>query len=261
MKKIFISLLISLLISALFSCGRYRQNIMFQVDEDSNYDTLKTLVDDLNANYLIEPNDYLTIKVYTSDGEMLIDPENLYNAQGSSGTKNSGSLIPRYLVDFAGFVNLPMVGKLKIDSLSIPQADSVLALKYNEYYANSFVKTTCDNRRVTVLGAMGGLVISLENENTSLIEVLALAGGLDNTAKAQNIRLIRGDLSHPEVQIIDLSTIEGMKTASLKVQNHDIVYVEPVRKVVNEAFRDISPIVSLTTSLITLIFVFSSRSR
>ena len=65
-------------------------------------------------------------------------------------------------------------------------------------------------------GAGGeGKVVNLENENTTLIEALALAGGITNTGKANKIKVIRGDLRNPKVMLVDLSTIEGMKQSNM----------------------------------------------
>lgn len=251
------------LIGFLFSCKLYRQDYMFVVDDEIKYDSLKSYVNDLDFNYKISSGDLLGVNVYTSNGEMLIDPENQFNnsISGSSAGTNTSSNSLKYLVNPDGRVNLPMVGRVKLDSLTLLEADSMLQSKYNEFYTNSFVKTTCENRRVIVLGAMGGKVIPLENENMNLIEVLALAGGLDEDAKARNIRLIRGELNNPQVAVIDLSTIEGMKASSLRVQNHDIIYVEPVKRTVREATRDFTPVVSLLTSILTIFFILGTRSK
>lgn len=240
------------------SCGIYKQNIMFQVDEDNNYDTLGLIVNDLNVNYRLKPDDKITVSVYTGNGEMLIDPERkLISGQNA----NVRIEIPEYLVSTTGDVVLPLVGKVRLLDFTLLEVDSMLSLQYNDFYENSFVLTKCVNRRVTVLGALGGEVIPLANENVTLLEVLASAGGIDNLSKAQNIRLIRGDLSNPTVQVIDLSTIEGMKRASLKVETGDVIYVEPIRKVVSETIRDISPVVSLLTSVITLVFLISTARQ
>ncbi len=99
------------------------------------------------------------------------------------------------------------------------------------------------------------------NDNMNLIEVLAEVGGITEAGKAQNIRLIRGDLSNPSVQIIDMSTIEGMRKASLQVEPNDIVYIEPVRRVFFEALRDVGPILSALTSVATIYLVISRATR
>jgi polysaccharide export outer membrane protein len=111
---------------------------------------------------------------------------------------------------------------------------------------------------VTVLGALGGQVIPIENENTTLLEILAAAGGLNQRSKGSNIRLIRGPLDDPAVQIIDLSTIEGLKKASLQVLPNDVVYVEPVRRVFNETVRDAAPIIGVVTNVVTLLLVIQN---
>ena len=80
-----------------------------------------------------------------------------------------------------------------------------------------------------------------------------MAGGFNNDASGKNIRLIRGDLSNPQVQVIDLSTIEGMAKANLEIQPNDIIYVEPVRRPFAESLKDIVPVLSLLTSVLALV--------
>ena len=109
------------------------------------------------------------------------------------------------------------------------------------------------NKRVIVLGAPGGQVIPLVNENIHLVEVLALAKGVDNLAKAHNIRVLRGD----QVLVADLSTIDGYLKSNVLIEHGDIVYVEPVRRPVSEAFRDYLPVLTALTSLTTLIVVIA----
>jgi polysaccharide export outer membrane protein len=113
---------------------------------------------------------------------------------------------------------------------------------------------------VVVLGAGGGAVIPLQNENTNLIEVLALYGGLEAGAKADKIRLLRGDLNNPFVYKIDLSTVAGMQSSIIQIEPGDIIYIEPWRRPWLEGFKDFSPILGLTTSALTLIVVIQNLS-
>jgi polysaccharide export outer membrane protein len=154
-----------------------------------------------------------------------------------------------------------MIGKKKLTGLSVDEAEAILEQDYKLHYVDPFVRITVLNRRVIVLGANGGQVLPLVNENTTLIEVLALYGGLNLGAKAQNIKLIRGDLDNPEVHLIDLSTISGMKYSALRVESEDIIYVEPWRRPWLESLRDITPALSLTTSILTLIVVVQNLAN
>jgi polysaccharide export outer membrane protein len=106
------------------------------------------------------------------------------------------------------------------------------------------------NKRVIVLGAPGGQVIPLVNQNVTVVEVLALARGLDNFAKAHNIRLIRGSHYYQ----MDFSTIQGYMEGNMIVEPGDIVYVEPVRRPLTEALKDnyifVYPLITVITVII-----------
>ena len=182
----------------------------------------------------------------------------------TAGSATSGS---EFLVQADGTVVLPLVNRVKVSGLSLLQADSVLQARYNEYYKESFVTTRVTNNRVFMLGAAGGQVITLANDNMNLIEVLALAGGLDGSGgqsggsnnqgfyryggKASNIRIIRGDLKNPRIQQVDLTTLDGMRRANLQMEPNDIIYIEPVHRPVLETLTDSAPIISFASLILT----------
>lgn len=243
------------------SCRVYRQDIMLQV-QDNDYTGLKGQALEAERTYIIKPYDLLEVDVYTNKGERIVDPDAMLMRElsgGGSGAQGRGGLNrPQYLVQEGGAARMPMVGNIALAGYSLNQADSILAQAYSKFYTEPYVLTRFVNNRIVVLGATGGKVIPLENQSITLLEVLALAGGINGTGKAHNIRLIRGDLDHPQVQVIDLSTIEGMRSASLQVQPGDIVYVEPIRRILPETIRDIGPVLGLASSLITFtLFIIS----
>jgi polysaccharide export outer membrane protein len=227
---------------------------MFKTEHNYLIDSIQRLTVKANQNTLVQKNDYLTIQVYTNGGERIIDPDFELNKQQ---TKATATEITKYLVREDGNVNFPLLGNVYVDGFSLYQIDSLLSISYSKYYNNPFVVTKLLNKRVIVIGPTGGKVIPLENENLNLIEIIALYGGIDRTGKAYNIRVIRGDLKNPDVQIIDLSTIEGMKQASLDVQPQDIIYIETHRKIFGESIPQIASFVGLITNLIVTILVIT----
>lgn len=243
----------------LTSCASYRQNVMFKTDGAG----LRTEAAKAEANYAIRKGDVLDLRVFTNKGELIIDPN--YSVTGTLTLPNNGALNnPRNNVSFIvqedGSVELPMVGSASLAGLTQSQADELLSRKYSEYYKEAFAVCRVLSRRVTVLGGMkGGEVVPLPYENMSVIEVIGLAGGLPQNSKAQNIRLIRGDLKNPQVQVMDLSTIEGMKAANLRVEPNDIIYIEPVRRGFRESLADVSPVISivsvLTSTVVTILLL------
>lgn len=273
--------------------SRQRTLLRLTTGADGVVDTakLRRAVNRTARNYLVHPNDYLSVQVFTNKGERKVDPNNAFQigTQGSGapsstitrttggtsagGATNTGS---SYLVQADGTVKLPLVDRVKVIGLTLIQVDSVLQLRYNIYYKESFVQTAVANNRVIILGAPGGLVVPLANDNMNLLEVLALAGGTDGGGsgggfsryggRTDNIRIIRGDLKNPQVQFIDLSTLEGMRRGNLQVEPNDIIYIQPVRRPFLEGLTDAGPVIGLvTTALSTVSLVFSlitiARSR
>lgn len=252
MKYFFrISSQLTLVALLLASCASYKQNIMFKINDQSQ---VAQYTREAERNYVVQKNDLLNLRVYTSDGEMIIDPDLKLLKEIPPQVANIRP-DPSYLVDINGVVKLPMIGEIKLEGLTIRQAEEMLQKEYAKFYTNPFIILQYGNKRVVVLGAVGGQVIPLVNENTSLVEVLALATGLNNDSKAQNIRVIRNE----QVFVADLSTLEGYKLSNMIMQPGDIVYVEPVRRPALEALRDYGPLVSILTSLTTLIVVLTNR--
>lgn len=247
MKSFFYRLLIFFAtVVALASCS-YRQNIMFQVPEGTQ---LQKQVAEAERNYVIQKNDYLKLEVYTNDGELIIDPDlKLLKDMPTQTTDIQPD--PDFLVDINGKVKFPMIGEFPLAGLSIRQAEEILQKEYAKFYQKPFVILRYTNKRVIVLGAPGGKIIPLTNENITLAEVLALANAIDNNSIASNMRILRGE----QVFVVDFSTLEGYQKSNMIMQPGDIVYVEPVRRPFVEAGRDYAPILSLAISISTLIVV------
>lgn len=237
---------------------------MFKLDDDFTEEDLATVVDTLTKNYILRTNDRFNLDVFTNGGERLIDPNNELNQMLSGGVgggnnQNQNNFRDRfqYTIQADGFAFLPMVGNVYLDGLTVLEAEMKLASKYDSIYKGTFVKLRMDNQRVFLLGAPGGQVIPLANENTSIVEIIAIGGGINFGAKAQNIKLIRGEL----VYQIDLSTVSGMKASSMNVAPGDIIYVEPWRQVWLETLRDIAPALSLASSVLTLLVIVQNLSQ
>lgn len=289
-----------LLFASCASSKYYQKRTLFRLTDSQGRQLdstkLRIAVNRTERNYVIQPNDYLEVRVNTNRGERILDPNGELQFGSPSGSLPSrGSVVggqssgrsaqparntgagagasagaSEFLVQADGTVVLPLVGRIRISGLSLLQADSTLALRYEEYYKQSFVTTRVTNNRVVVLGSTGGQVIALTNDNMNLLEVLALAGGIDgqssgsgslyrNGGRADNIRILRGDLKNPRVQQIDLSTLDGMRRANLQVEPNDVIYIEPIRRPFLDALADAGPILTLTSLLTTTVFFIISQ--
>lgn len=251
MKQILVALTLLLFIS---SCN-INSSVMFKTKRDYPFVTDQTIG---NVEYRIAPNDIIGFSVYSNDGQKLVDLTTVSSALTSTtgGGANLGSTrtFISFTVEPDGNIKLPVIGKIKVKDLTVREAEKMLEQLYSTFYIKPFVTIEVLNRRVMVFPGAGGAgrVINIQNENTTLIEALALAGGITQTGKARKVKLIRGDTRNPQVMLIDLSTIEGMKQSNLMLQANDIIYVEPTPRVSQEVLAQITPIVGIITSLLLI---------
>lgn len=250
---------IVLLLQIVSSCG-INSSVMFKTPKgtDYTYDSIPTRP---SEDYKLSRDDKFTLFVSTNYGQNLINQmSGIDDANGLKTQVNQSNV--EYLIDSEGSVNLPIIGKFKAEGLTINAMEDTLSSLYQEIggYNNPYTKIEVTNQRVIVFPGDGGdaKVIPLKNNNTSLMEALAFAGGLATRGKANSIKLMRIVNNERKVYLIDLSTIEGLQKADLIVQANDYIYVEPHERYGREVVAQITPFVSILASLTILFTILSN---
>jgi len=203
------------------SCNN--RSIMFRTKRHYTFSDLSKIPP--TREYKIGLNDQLEISVNPNKGAAMIDAATAVNLV--SQTIN-------VIVEFDGTIKLPVLGRIAIKDLTAREAELLLEERFSLFYVDPFVNVKLTNKRVIIFPGSPGTarVMNLANQNTTLTEAIALAGGIPSSGKSHRIKLIRGDIANPQVYLIDLSTIEGMKEGDIVLQGNDIIYVEPINDVI-----------------------------
>ncbi|MBD0403121.1 polysaccharide biosynthesis/export family protein [Flammeovirga sp. EKP202] len=207
-----------------------------------------------------------------NNGNMLENPNSVFNMN----IRQNGDEPKNYLVQSDSLVVLPLIGPVNLVGLTLDEANKVLAKKYSEFYLDPYVVTNYINKKVIVMGATGANIIPLRSEHMTLLDVISQAtlsgqnnsngNGIpvQNDIMATNIRMIRPDpvygLNKPAVQLIDLSTIQGMAKANLHVMPNDVIYIEPRRKSDTRNLQDVTLMVSVISSVVSLYLLIQQIS-
>lgn len=252
-----ISLVVIVLALIASSCG-INSNFMFKTDTDFVYDSIPE--QEKITEYRISPDDLLQFRLFANDGFKIIDI-----TSGADDSPNRNNIFNRnnnldYLVQKDSTVKLPILDEVKIAGLTVEEAADTLEKLYQEYYVDPFAQVTVSNKRVVVFPGNGGSakVITLNNNNTTLLEALAQAGGITERGKAKKIKIMRNVNGEREVYLVDLSTIDGLKHADMIVQANDYIYVDPVPQISRELLQEIAPIVSIISSAAVVISIVVS---
>lgn len=235
--------------SLLQSCGVNSNLMLKQAKGDENAQNIP--MEPAEA-YKISPDDKISFSLSTNNGAQLV--ESLSGVSGT-GVRAAKELI--YLVRSNGFVELPVLGKVEVAGLTIEECEDKLVELFSVEYKEPFVQVNITNHRVIVFPGNGSdaKVVNLQNTNTTLMEAIALAGGITDRGKANTVKLMRTVNEKREIYIMDLSTIEGLKYVDMLVQANDYIYIEPRAEIARELTKDIAPIVSLLSSAL---FIFTA---
>jgi len=259
-----------LLVLALGSCKLYKRDVLFRADKEKEkefYEISKQVK--TPPNYLIAKNDYIEFQIFTNKGEIIIDPTSEFAKQvANAGSSGINSRL-KFLIQADGCADLPIIGHVKLDSLTLHQSDSLLSVLYGKYYLDVFVVSKISNRRVFILGlGQGGSVgggsgggsarstnFDIEHENTTLFEVLSKAGGVGQFSFADRIKVIRGNPSNPTIFTINLTRWNSFQESNMVIQPNDVIYIEPARRKGFELVRDVAQVSVVFTTLITTLLI------
>ncbi|HIP18189.1 MAG TPA: polysaccharide export protein [Sulfurovum sp.] len=215
MKKILLSGMIVLLTG----CGSLNSEYQLLQNEAVSAEE-QTVVAKGSIEYRILPQDRLKVVIYR-------DPQQ----SAAVSTTELGQEMSQdgILVNAAGYISLPLVGKVKVSGLSQTQAADLITQRLKRYLNTPSVYVEVMNKRVYVLGEVKKPgVVKLDREKITLFEAIAFSGDVTDHAVRDNVIIVshdsRGGL---KMRSVDLTNFKTMKYASLMLRPNDIVYVQP----------------------------------
>lgn len=224
-------ILIAISFFSITSCTTYKNIPYFTDIPDTTRDT-KVQLTGFNSP-LIQPDDILAISIVTLDAEanILFNKSSVaFPAAGSSTATPIGQqVLTGYLVDKAGFVQLPVVGKIQLQGLTTADARDTIFKKISFYYSEPSVDVRFANFKITVLGEVNRpATYTAPNEKITLFDALGMAGDLTIFGKRENVMLIRDENDKQKHIIkIDLNSKQLMNSPYFYLKQNDVIYVEP----------------------------------
>lgn len=243
-------ILLFIVLASLSSCRILRPSLMLKTPKDYAFDQISDTMSD--EEYRISITDDISLRILSNEGFKLVDfSNNSGNGNNNASVNNAASMI-QTLVEHDGTIKVPLIGRVKVQGLTMREAEQLIETKFSEFYVGPYVILRVTNKRVSVFPGVGGAgkVIPITNLNTTVLEALAYAGGITDDGKAYRVKLVRNAKPKPRVYLIDLSTIEGLKAGNTVVQANDVIYVEPRPRFISRAVTELAPYLSVLSSLI-----------
>ncbi|MCD8235882.1 MAG: polysaccharide biosynthesis/export family protein [Prevotellaceae bacterium] len=216
------------------SCTSYK-NVPYL--QNSDYVDLSSSAGLYDAR--IMPKDILTITVNCPDEPMAVAAYNL--AIQSSNTTNSLSpdasrlssqvSLQSYLVSNDGFIDFPILGKLKVIGMTKTELESYIekAIMAKDLKIKPIVIVTMSNYKIAVMGEVAHSgIYTVPNGKVNIFEALAMGGDMTIYGRRDCVKVIRENASgEKSIAELDLNDANVIKSPYYQLQQNDIVYVVP----------------------------------
>ncbi|MCE6992763.1 polysaccharide biosynthesis/export family protein [Dyadobacter sp. CY323] len=251
-----------LITGGMTSCVSPKSIVYFQGD------TLRNSSSTILQNYVptIQKNDMLSIIVGSLNAEaneVFNAPNRYASATASYGSSASAAIQPfGYLVDSDGNIELPLVGKVKLEGLQTKVAADTLRARLLMYLKEPSVTIRNINFKVSVLGEVRSpAVYNIPDERITLPEVLSLAGDLTIYGRRENVLIIREENGKRLYTRIDLTSRDIFNSPYYYLHKNDVIYVEPSKVRMNATDRtlQLAPLFVSVIAAASLLFYRVSR--
>ena len=161
----------------------------------------------LDAGYKIAPMDTVSVKVFRMP-----------------------DLSGDYQVDLTGQISMPLIGEVRAVDMTTAQLDDTLTKRFGTKYLENpdisvGVKESA-KRSITVDGAVKNAGAFPSGRETTLMQAIALAGGVTEDANAKRIAVFRTIGGQRQAAAFDLVSIRRGETTDPRIYPGDIVVVD-----------------------------------
>lgn len=179
----------------------------------------------------IEPKDMLSIVVSSSQP----DAARIFNlpimaTQASNGDLMYDSYLNGYVVDGDGYIDFPVVGKIKASGLNRWQLQDCImeTLRDKKLLDDPVVTVDFMNFKVSILGEVTAPgTYSIKSDKVSVLEAIAMARDLTIYGKRDEVYVIREEGGQRHSYKLDLRSSDIFDSPAYYLKQNDVIYVQP----------------------------------
>lgn len=244
--------LLTLLIA---SCTHYKDIVYLQDKEDAEGDSIGIHPNQI-PTYKIQTRDILYIRIVSMNKDVT-EVINLNPPTSGNMFNNEASLyINGYNVDNAGYVELPIIGRIMVVDKTLEEAKLIVTNQILKHLKDPTVIVKLISFKFSVFGEVNqpGSYVNYNNQLT-ILEAISQAGDVSPYSNLHKVMVIRTQENSTQTMRLDLTDKNILTSEGYYLLPNDVVYVEPVK---SRNFRNNITTYSLILGAIsTVILVWS----
>lgn len=210
-----------------------------------------------HAPLTIHPNDELLINVSSFDDVSF----NYFESQRQGGALQASNELSlsaiSYTVDPEGYVDFPILKKIKLVGLTLEEATDKLRKELTQYFDQPNVRIKFAFKNITVLGEVNNPGYHNYTRNSiTIFEALGLAGDMTVHANRKKVYLVRKNYDETRKVVLDLTNENIIASNYFYLNPNDLIYVRPRRSV--KWAEVATPITLLFSTISTALLVLNA---
>lgn len=257
LKKLYF---LMLALSMTTSCVTYKK-YPYLIPETQSVNKDSVSLQTKRQDYLLQPGDVVDIKVASNiKSDIEIFNKQFEGAPTALNSTYAGGYFSGYLIAQDGYIDIPLIGKLKSAGLTCEQLNDTLKLKLSEYINYVTVTTKLGMFRITLLGEVlsPGTKEVVNHYDLNIYQAIGLAGDITEIGNKRKIKLIRKVGEEVRVIKLDVSGMAMIESEYYYLKPNDVIYVAPLKA---KLTRTNSTNIGLALSALTFIIVLINLKK
>ncbi len=226
------SFYILLLVSTLFtSCIPIKDLVYLQ--DKNNTEEQSSIAQVSSKPYRLQVNDVISVNIKAIDPKLVA----IFNTTESATTAKSetGLYFDGFTIDDHGNIRMPILGEINVIGYTLEEVRVKIEKKLLEEYfkseANIFVTVKLAGFRYTINGEVGNTgTKTLFQTHVNIMEAIANSGDITTVGNRKEVTIIRQTPTGVQMNNIDLTDVNVMKSPYYNLQPNDYIYVKPLRQ-------------------------------
>jgi polysaccharide export outer membrane protein len=160
--------------------------------------------------------------------------------------------ITGYYVEGDGFVNLPIVGKIRLEGSSLVQAEDSIEVYVKKYLEKPVVRIKLQNFRFSIMGEVEReATLTSGDSYLTLLQAIALAGGPSEFGDMSRVKVLRRMGDETYVFYANLLDEEYLSSPFYFIQPNDVIVLMALKQ--RSYLKYLSPNLGLITATTSLL--------
>ena len=222
-------ILLFLMLAVLSSCIPQKETVYFQDHNNrSGYNNPYGEPETITEKYRLRPNDALSIIVKTSNPKL----SEFFNIGQGNQTNVAANQSPLYTypIDDNYNIDFPFVGLINLEGCTRKEATEKIRSALEPFVSDAQLTVRLSNPSFIALGETNNRGrISMNKEQVTIYEAIALAGDVRPFGKKRQVKVIRPTKEGSETFFVDLTDNNLVDSDYYYIYPNDIIYIRPMK--------------------------------